>query len=47
MLKGEYNVSLMKTNHDKTPYTYVGLQVKCVFFQSHFNQNGDVLKNFS
>jgi len=44
---GEYNVSLMKTNHDTTSYMYVGLQVKCLSFQSHFNQNWDALINFS
>jgi len=47
MLKGKYNVSLMKTNHDKTSYMFVGLQVKCLLFQSHFNQNWDVLTYFS
>jgi hypothetical protein len=43
----ENTISVMKTNRGKGSWMYVGLNVKLLLFLSTFNQNWNVLTNFS
>jgi len=47
MLNAQGRVRFTNEDQSRQDIIHVGLQVKCLLFQSHFNQNLDVLKNFS
>jgi Fe-S oxidoreductase len=37
----------MRNNHISVSYTCIGLQLKCLLFLSHYNQNGNKVTYFT